>query len=58
MNKASFGSSGSFESFGSMGEEDEIIVVNPCQYILDYEKENDIILEEDNEEQLKHLIQK
>ena len=35
VNKASFGSSSSFDSFGSMGEEEAIIIVNPSQYTLD-----------------------
>ena len=35
VNKASFESNGSFESFGSMGEEDALIIVNPNQYTLD-----------------------
>ena len=33
-NASSFGSTDSFESFGSMGNEDALVILNPCDYTV------------------------
>jgi hypothetical protein len=34
LNSNSFGSSNSFDSFGSMGTDEAIMILNPCDYTI------------------------
>ena len=52
QNSGSFSSQGSFQSFGSMGLDEEIVVMNPCDLAIDFNPylEDDIIREEAKED--------
>lgn len=49
---SSIGSADSFESFGSMGAEEAILILNPCDYtIFDFERNMNIEYVDSNQKE-------
>ena len=49
QSQSSFGSTESFESFGSMGEDEAVIILNPCDYtVYETDRENHEEIDEED----------